>query len=123
MRRVTACAIEAIESSGSYRLGGGHVNGPPECPVVTVVDAQTPQVADMMRTTATVLGVSAGATTAEQLARIASSLAADGREIAGILVADPEPADHTTGRIPDQPRSAQYRPPARLKSMTTEMRR
>ena len=90
--------------------------------MVTVVDAQTPQVTDTMRTTATVLGVSAGATTAEQLARTASSLAADGREIAGILVANPEPADHTTGRIPEQPRPAQYRPPARLKSTTTQMR-
>ena len=56
----------------------------------------------MMRTTATVLGISAGATTAEQLALTASSLAADGREIAGILVADPEPADRTVGRIPDR---------------------
>ena len=53
-----------------------------------------------MRTTATVLGVSAGAATAEQLARVAVSAAVDGREIVGILVADPEPADNTTGRIP-----------------------
>lgn len=88
--------------------------------MVTVVDAQIPQVADMMRT---VLGISAGATIAEQLARTASSLAADGREIAGILVADPEPTDRTVGRIPDPPRPAQYRPPARLKSMKTEIRR
>ena len=75
----------------------------------------------MMRT---VLGISAGATIAEQLARTASSLAA-GREIAGILVADPdpEPTDRTVGRIPDPPRPAQYRPPARLKSMKTEIRR
>ena len=77
----------------------------------------------MMRTTATVLGISAGATNAKQLARTASSLAADGREIAGILVADPEPADRTVGRIPDPPRPAQYRPPARLKSLKTEIRR
>ena len=53
-----------------------------------------------MRATATVLGVSAGAATAEQLARVAASAAADGRDIAGILVADPDPADHTTGRLP-----------------------
>ena len=43
-----------------------------------------------MRTTATVLGVSAGAATAEQLARVAVVAAADGREITGILVADPD---------------------------------
>ncbi len=39
-------------------------------------------------------------TTAEQLARAAVTAAADGREIAGILVADPDPGDNTTGRMP-----------------------
>ena len=62
-----------------------------------------------MRTTATVLGVSAGAATAEQLARVAASAAADGRDIAGILVADPDPADHTTGRLPQLARPAHRR--------------
>ena len=128
----TACAVPPpAPSKRSSHLtvtvsGGGYVNEPPGAAltvVVTVVDVQIPQVADMMRTTATVLGISAGATTAEQLARTASSLAADGREIAGILVADPEPADRTVGRIPDPPQPAQYRPSARLKSMKTEMRR
>jgi capsular polysaccharide biosynthesis protein len=72
--------------------------------VVVVVDGQAPQVAGTMRTTATVIGVSAGAATAEQLARVALSAATDGREIAGIFVADPEPTDPTTGRIPQPPR-------------------
>jgi capsular polysaccharide biosynthesis protein len=66
---------------------------------VVVIDDQNPRVADTLRTTATVLGVSAGAATAEQLAKAAASAAADGREIVGILVADPEPTDRTTGRI------------------------
>ena len=74
--------------------------------VVAVVDGESPQMPDTMRTTATVLGVSAGAATAEQLARVAVSAALDGREIAGILVADPEPADRTTGRIQQLPPSA-----------------
>src|SRR5262249_43538473 len=52
--------------------------------VVAVVDGQDPRVADTMRTTATVLGVSAGAVTAEQLARVAVSAATDDRDIAGI---------------------------------------
>ena len=68
--------------------------------VVAVVNAKIPEVAGMIRTTATVLGVSADAATAEQLARVAASAAADDRHIAGILVADPDSADHTTGRIP-----------------------
>ena len=53
-----------------------------------------------MRASTTVLGVSAGAATAAQLVGVAVSAAADGRQIDGILVADPDPADHTTGRVP-----------------------
>jgi capsular polysaccharide biosynthesis protein len=91
--------------------------------VVSVVDGQVPRVADTMRTTMTVLGVSAGAATADQLARAALSAAADGREIAGILVADPEPTDRTTGRIVQQAQPGRYRPPARLDAMTTKIKR
>jgi len=91
--------------------------------VVAVVDAQAPKVADTMHATTTVLGVSAGATTAGQLARAASSAAADGREIDGILVADPEPSDHTTGRNPEAPGPMQPKVPGRLRSLTTEIRR
>lgn len=67
--------------------------------VVAVVDGKAPEITDMIRTKTTVLGVSADAATAEQLARVAGSAAADGRHIAGILVADPGAADQTTGRI------------------------
>jgi capsular polysaccharide biosynthesis protein len=68
--------------------------------VVSVVDGRPSKAAETPRTTATVLGVSAGAATADQLARFVSGAAADGRDIAGILVADPEPTDHTSGRVP-----------------------
>jgi capsular polysaccharide biosynthesis protein len=87
-----------------------------------VVDAQTPQVADTMQTTVTVLGVSAGVATAEQLARVAVSAAGDGRQIAGILVADPEATDHTTGRLPQLAPSSHRRLPTRLTGTTTETR-
>ncbi|HEX7270254.1 MAG TPA: hypothetical protein VF256_22905 [Streptosporangiaceae bacterium] len=90
--------------------------------IVAVVDAQTPRVADTVRTTATVLGVSAGRTTAEQLARVAASLAADGRQIAGILVADPDSADHTTGRVPQLAPPSHRRLPTRLTGTSTEGR-
>ena len=75
--------------------------------VVTVVDGYNPQVADTMRANATVLGVSAGAATAEQLAYVAASAASIGCHIAGILVADPDPADSTTGREPQLARQKQ----------------
>jgi hypothetical protein len=90
--------------------------------VVTIVDAKTPQLADAVHTTTTVLGVSSGAVTAQQLARLASSAVADGREVAGILVANPDPADPTTGRIPRLPRVAQRRQFS-MKGLTTEMKR
>jgi capsular polysaccharide biosynthesis protein len=91
--------------------------------VVAVVDGRTPQMPRTMRTTTTVLGVSAGAATAEQIARAAVSATADGRGIAGILVADPEPADKTTGLIPQLARPARRRLPTRLSGRTTEIRR
>jgi capsular polysaccharide biosynthesis protein len=90
--------------------------------VVAVVDGKAPRVADTMRTTATMLGVSASTVTAEQLARVAVSAAVDGREIAGILVADPDPADRTTGRVPQVARPGLRRMPARMTGTTTEIR-
>jgi hypothetical protein len=90
--------------------------------VVAVVDGESPRVADTIRTTATVLGISAGAATAEQLAGVAASAAADGRKINGILVADPDSADRTTGRVPRPARPADRMQPTRLTGMTTESR-
>jgi capsular polysaccharide biosynthesis protein len=101
--------------------------------VVVVVDSQAPEMTGTMGTNATVLAVSAGAATAEQLARAATSAAADGREVAGILVADPEPTDRTTGRIPQPPRPSrphqhrrqpqEYSVPQRQKETITEIKR
>jgi capsular polysaccharide biosynthesis protein len=105
----TACAVPpSAESKRPSQLSvivsdGGDAAILPDVSltvVVAVVDGVDPEIPDTMRTTATVLGVSAGAVTAEQLARAASSVAAAGRELAGILVADPEPTDRTTGQLP-----------------------
>ncbi len=91
--------------------------------VVGVVDSRNPQLPDTMRTTATLLGVSAGAATADQLARAAVSAVSDGREITGILVADPDSADATTGRLPQLGRRGQRRMPTRMTGIATEIRR
>ncbi len=82
--------------------------------VVAVVDGQNPQVDYLARTSVLVLGVSSGGATAEQLARVAACLAADGRRIAGTLVGGPSPADPTTGRLPQLGRPAQRKMPTRL---------
>ena len=126
-----ACAAPAAPSGRSSQLEvivRDHDSGtrPPDAVltvVVAVVDGQNPQVADITRTTATVLGVSAGATTADQVARVAASAAAAGRDITGILVADPDPDDHTTGRLPQLARSAHRRGPTRMTGTTAETRR
>ena len=78
---------------------------------------------DTRRSDATVIGVSAGAATAEQLARAAVVAAADDREITGLLVADPDSDDQTTGRIPQLVRPAQRTLPNRLRGIVTEIRR
>jgi capsular polysaccharide biosynthesis protein len=91
--------------------------------VVAVVDSRAPQVPETMRTTTTVLGVSAAAATSDQLARAAVSVNNDGREVAGILVADPETDDRTTGRVPDLPPRQHRKRPTRLMGITTEIRR
>ena len=91
--------------------------------VVTVVDSRNPRVPTTIRTASTVIGVSAGKATAEQLARVAMAVAADGREVAGILVADPDSTDRTTGRIPFLARSAQRSLPSRTAGIPTESRR
>jgi capsular polysaccharide biosynthesis protein len=88
--------------------------------VVTVVDGRAPKVPDTLRATTALLGVTSGAATAEQLARVAVSAAVDGRQIVGILVADPDPADSTTGRLPSLARPAHRRMPTRLTGTTME---
>jgi capsular polysaccharide biosynthesis protein len=91
--------------------------------VVAVVDSRAPEMPGTMRTNTTVIGVSAGAATAEQLARAAVAAGADGRDVTGILVADPETSDQTTGRIPQLARPARSRLPSRLRGIVTEIKR
>jgi capsular polysaccharide biosynthesis protein len=90
--------------------------------VVAVIDSKSPEFTDAIRTTETVLSVSAGTVTAEQLARAAGSAAADGRHVGGILVADPDPADHTTGRLPQPAGPRQPAIPVRVIRTTMEPR-
>jgi capsular polysaccharide biosynthesis protein len=90
--------------------------------VVAVVDPRAPRMPDTLRTTATVLGVSSGVATAEQMARAATAAAADNREILGIVVADPEPGDQSTGRIPRLTPPSRAALPTRVTDVPTEIR-
>ena len=125
MLRAAGAAASGRPSRLRVIVSDGHVDQPPSSDfivVVAVVDSHSPHMPATMRTSATVLGVSAGAATADQLARAAMSAAVDGREVSGVLVADPEPTDRTTGRVPQLPQQ-QLRLPTRTKRMTTEIRR
>jgi hypothetical protein len=90
---------------------------------IGVVDGQSPRVAETTRADLTLLAVTAGAVTAEQLVRVSASAAADGRDITGILVANPAGSDETTGRVPQLARPEEYRMPTRFSGVvTTESR-
>lgn len=113
-----ACGATRATSSEDHvstRIGVGAYSDEGELPAaaltvaVAVVDGMAPKVDHVMRTSATVLAVSAGAATADQLARLAVSASTDGRDIAGILVADPDPTDLTTGRLGEPTRPKRRR--------------
>ena len=90
----------------------GWLTGPGLTVVVAVADSRSPRLAATMPATTTVLAVSAGVATAEQLARVAVSITNAGVDIAGIVVADPDPADRTTGRLLSMGQPARRRPTA-----------
>jgi capsular polysaccharide biosynthesis protein len=67
-----------------------------------VVDAERPALPDFLRPgTTTVISVSAGHASAEQLARLAILAADRGQPVRGIFVANPGADDQTVGRYPD----------------------
>jgi capsular polysaccharide biosynthesis protein len=77
------------------------VSGAPRLVVVSAVDSHLPEIpAGVATTRVTLLCVTAGFVTPEQVARLASAGTANGDDVAGFLVADPDQADQTTGRIP-----------------------
>ena len=91
--------------------------------VAAVLDVSAPLVPAALRAVPLVLGVSAGAVTAEQLARTASAVTEAGGRIAGIVVADPDPDDSTSGRGQDQARPRQRDAATRVNGAAMETRR
>ncbi len=112
---------------GDYPMAGGLSVGGLTV-VMAVADSRNTRL-EAVPPTATVLGVSADAATAEPLAWVGLSASSAGVDFGEILVADPDPGDRTTGRLlqlsPSAgPRpSAQHRHVARLAAGTQENRR
>ena len=130
----TACAGWSGGSGRSSHLRAivaddGRFNVPSGARLVVLllaVDVRQSQIPQAMATNAALVGVSAGGATAEQLARIATTAASDGRDVAGILVADPESADQSTGHVGPAGRSARRGPqpaPTYSDGIPTESRR
>jgi capsular polysaccharide biosynthesis protein len=90
---------------------------------VAVVDGKNPRVTGVISAAQTVLAVTAGAVTGEQLTRVAASAAGAGHKLTGILVANPDPDDQTTGRSPQLARPEQDRMPTRMYGVATGSRR
>jgi len=82
--------------------------------VLAVVDRNQPGPLELSEHSATILAVSSGSATAEDLARTA--VAADDADcrIAGVVVADPDGLDRTTGRLLQTERSQEAHLPTRL---------
>ncbi|MGH3300299.1 MAG: hypothetical protein ACRDOK_01240 [Streptosporangiaceae bacterium] len=124
---LAACAATQSASRTESRLRIAVDDGHERLPaaaltiVVAVADTRNPQIVNGPRSHATLLGISAGTVTAEQVASLAGVAAAGGREIKGILVADPDPADRTTGSIPQLAQPIRLRP-TRMTGVTREPR-
>jgi enoyl-CoA hydratase/carnithine racemase len=81
---------------------------------IIVLDRGQPSLGDATVTEATVLAVAAGTATEQELARTAIAVDNAGRCIDGILVADPDPTDRTSGRHTMDERSRRPALPTKL---------
>jgi hypothetical protein len=82
--------------------------------VFAIADRREPTLRGVPATEATMLAISPGVGTREELARLAVAVDDAGGRIAGVVVADPEPSDRTTGRRTLDERALQAPLPVRL---------
>jgi capsular polysaccharide biosynthesis protein len=82
--------------------------------ILVVVDRRQPDLGEAPTTAATVLSVAAATATEQELARVAVAVDDAGRRIDGIVVADPDRTDRTSGRRTMDERSRQVALPMRL---------
>lgn len=82
--------------------------------VLAVLDRNEPHLHAEPRTAATVLALASGTATNEELARAAVTADDAGSRIEGVLVADPDNLDRTTGRLLQHERAQQVPLPTRM---------
>jgi capsular polysaccharide biosynthesis protein len=79
-----------------------------------VVDRKQPQLRDVGASASAILAVASGTATEQELARVALALDDASRRIDGVIVADPDQSDRTSGRHTLDERSRQVALPVRL---------
>jgi hypothetical protein len=82
--------------------------------VFAVADRSEPTLRDVPSAAATMLAISPGVGTREELARLAVAVDDAGRRIDGVVIADPDPSDRTTGRRTLDKRALQAPLPVRM---------
>ena len=80
----------------------------------TVADRREPTLQGVPASAVTTLAISPGVGTPEELARLAVAVDDAGRRIDGVVVADPDPSDRTTGRRTLDERAMQAPLPVRM---------
>ncbi|MQA82462.1 MAG: hypothetical protein GEV10_29045 [Streptosporangiales bacterium] len=122
--RVSADDAESAESDdGVADLSEGQGDPVALRVLVVVVDRGAPRLGDSTPAHLTLVAVSAGKATAEELARVAVATADDGRAIDGLVVADPDPTDRTTGGGPQARRRTRSIAPTPLSGTARGSRR
>jgi capsular polysaccharide biosynthesis protein len=82
--------------------------------VLAVLDRHEPELLPAPETSVTVLALASGAATAEEVARAAVTADDAGSRIDGVVVADPDNLDRTTGRLLQHERAQQVPLPSRM---------
>jgi hypothetical protein len=82
--------------------------------VLVVLDRRRPAMVSPPHSDLTLVGISAGALTAEDLARAAITVDDAGVRIDGMVVANPDDLDRSTGRLPQRERGAEAALPNRV---------
>jgi hypothetical protein len=87
--------------------------------LLVVVDRNQPELHSAPASAAAILSVAPGTATEDELARVAVAMDDAGRRIDGIVVADPDKTDHTSGRHTMDERTRRPTLPVRLTGMAT----
>ena len=123
--RTLWAAFAGLEQGQAVRPGlcvdTPHDDGPQADLTVAlaVLDRDEPKLLEVPAGSVVVLALSAGSATAEQLARLAVAVDEAGERMHGVIVADPDSLDRTTGRLLQHDRVQQLPLPKRLTGAPT----